>query len=194
MNEETAQAEVVHAVAGRLRVKVPGIRNNPPAATKLQRSFEAIEDVLQVTANPRTTSIVIRYRPQAEEAVQEALQAELPELRPFDFSRRYAPSANGSPGSSPFARRIAGKLRDWNQQVEDRTALDLKILVPLTLVTLGIVSLLVTALRRRSLPLPDWYDLLWFAFNTFVIFNLPLSEDDQGKKPGERAEQPESSR
>jgi hypothetical protein len=50
--------------------------------------------------------------------------------------------------------------------------LDLKLLLPLTLLYLGLRRLL----TDREAPAPAWYDFLWFGFSTFIMLNRGLVE------------------
>jgi hypothetical protein len=45
--------------------------------------------------------------------------------------------------------------------------LNLKLLLPLTLLFLGVRSLFTS----KEMCFPAWYDYLWFGFSTFVMLN-----------------------
>ena len=56
----------------------------------------------------------------------------------------------------------------------------MKLMIPTTLVILSIVGLAAGAVKNRKLPIPAWYELLWFAFNTFMILNVAMRQKDPG--------------
>ncbi len=51
----------LHAIPGRLRIEVFGLRDNPAVATELKRGLGAESGVQSVTANPLTGKALIRY-------------------------------------------------------------------------------------------------------------------------------------
>jgi hypothetical protein len=53
--------------------------------------------------------------------------------------------------------------------------LDLKLLIPMTLLFFGVRSLWTS--KQRSPP--AWYDFFWFAFSTFVLLNLRSIENQK---------------
>lgn len=94
LNENSYQ--VVQAIAGRTRIRIPWLRTNEEAAGKLQRLVESLSSVTSVRINPLAQSIVILYRAQAispkelEAQVASAIQQANP-----------TPNAPVSPGVSP---------------------------------------------------------------------------------------------
>lgn len=55
--------KVVHHVPGRIRLHVPVIRNFPVATLKRLASLPVPEGITDVSANPLTGSLVIKYDP-----------------------------------------------------------------------------------------------------------------------------------
>jgi hypothetical protein len=53
--------------------------------------------------------------------------------------------------------------------------LDLKLLIPMTLLFFGVRSLWTS---KQTSP-PAWYDFFWFAFSTFVLLNLRSIENQK---------------
>jgi cation transport ATPase len=51
----------VHAIDGRIRIKVPMIKDVPFRALELEDALNAIDGVTSCKANPVTTSVVIHY-------------------------------------------------------------------------------------------------------------------------------------
>jgi hypothetical protein len=51
----------VHDVPGRLRVKIPTVKDRPNSGRQLKAFFDAMEGVDKVTVNTVTGSLVVRY-------------------------------------------------------------------------------------------------------------------------------------
>jgi hypothetical protein len=67
------------------------------------------------------------------------------------------------------ADAVAELGRQINQRIESATGgtLDLKLLVPASLLIGGLVRLI----AARKITSPTWYDFLWFAFGTYFTLN-----------------------
>jgi hypothetical protein len=172
--------KVVHAIPGRMRLKVADVREHPTLAGELQQRLVSLPGVRQVEVNPRTGSVLILYEATAfasAEAMQE-LAKPLAELFPgleIDELQSRLSSANGS-GSAPVVTQgIASFFAGLNRNIDAATGstVDLRILLPVGLFILGLRSLLITDTR----PLPTWYDFFWFALGTYFMLH---------PKPGEQ--------
>jgi hypothetical protein len=53
----------LHALEGRLRIKVPVVKGAPDRARQLEDSLGGGEGVVEVSANPRTGNVLILYDP-----------------------------------------------------------------------------------------------------------------------------------
>jgi copper chaperone CopZ len=53
----------IHALDGRLRIKVTGVKGAPRRALEIEDELQAIDGVDHVKANPTTGNILIVYRP-----------------------------------------------------------------------------------------------------------------------------------
>jgi copper chaperone CopZ len=56
-----ADSAYLHALAGRLRIKVAAVKGSSQKAKEIERQFQAYEGITQVTANPVTGSVLILY-------------------------------------------------------------------------------------------------------------------------------------
>lgn len=173
--------KLVHAIPGRIRLKVADVRENPTLAGELQQRLVSLPGVRRVEVNPRTGSVLILYEATAfasAEALQE-LATPLAEIFPnldINAPQGWTFSANGS-GSAPSPTQgIAAFFSRLNKNIEAATGstVDLRILLPLGLFVLGLRSLLIT--DKRSLP--RWYDLFWFALGAYF-----LMRPKPGKQP-----------
>jgi hypothetical protein len=164
----------VHAIPGRIRLKVASVRDNSPLASELRHRLAAIPGVKQVEANPRTGSVLILYdavamaAPAALRGLAEPLTQLFPGLDLNDV-QAWVTSTNSSRPAPSLAQGVAGFFASFNQKIDTATggAADLKILLPLGLFVLGIRSLLSSEKRL----LPTWYDFFWFALGTYFMLN-----------------------
>ena len=56
-----AGAAYLHALDGRLRIKVATLKGSPQKVQEIERQFQTCEGITQVTANPVTGSVLILY-------------------------------------------------------------------------------------------------------------------------------------
>lgn len=64
MDQAVTPAEWVHAIPGRLRVKVAAIKKDPAAAAAMESRLRQERDIIDAVASPVTGSILIRYDPE----------------------------------------------------------------------------------------------------------------------------------
>lgn len=174
---------IAHAMPGRLRLKVAGIRNNPEFAADLRQRLATIPAVQDIEVNVGTGSVIIRYDATtlATDDSVRTLTASLATIFPdIDLSQvdlSALLSANGSAAAT--APVVASSIRAFFTQVNENIdtatggTADLRTLLPLLLFGLGIRSLFKTDKPR----IPTWYDFLWFALGTYFMLN---------PKPGEK--------
>jgi hypothetical protein len=172
---------VVHAIPGRLRLKVDKIKGDPAFARKAQNILGRVPGVKQVEARPLTGSVLIHYelaKILTEEAAM-ALTDGFSQLFPGIDSGALVRGmesllenlTSGDP--PPPALNVRQTLTALNTKVAELTGgLDLKLLVPMTLLSLGLRSLLTSKPR----PFPAWYDYFWFGFSTFIMLNQRKGE------------------
>jgi Heavy metal associated domain 2 len=171
---------VVHAIPGRIRLKIASLRDNATLASELQHRLVAIPGVQQVETNPRTSSVLILYDVAATASPEALLTLAAPLAQLFPGVDLNDLQALGSPtnGSHPtlsLAQGVAGFFGSLNQKIDTATSgvVDLKILLPLGLFLLGIRSLVSSEKR----VIPTWYDFFWFALGTYFMMY---------PKPGEK--------
>lgn len=172
--------KIVHAIPGRMRLKVADVRENPTLAGALRKRLVSLPGVRTVDVNARTGSVLILYEATAfasAEALQE-LAKPLAELFPgveLSELQSWMSSPNGSGSGPALTQGIASFFAGLNKNIEAATgsAVDLRILLPVGLFILGLRSLLFTDKR----PLPTWYDFFWFALGAYFMMH---------PKPGEQ--------
>jgi hypothetical protein len=181
---DTAAIKIMHAIPGRIRVKVAQLRENPALVTQIQKSLASVPSVHKVEINGRTGNVLILYdaaaldRSDGFRAFVEPLASLFPDLTLPDvdswqsFTTRGAASAVTLPPIGESIRSFFGEL---NAYIDRTTAgnLDLKVLLPLLLFGFGIRSLI----NSEKLPSPAWYDFLWFALGTYFMLNPKPGEE-----------------
>jgi hypothetical protein len=55
--------EYVHAIEGRLRIKVPEVKRRPAQARQIEDLFHAVEGIREVRANPITGNVLFLHDP-----------------------------------------------------------------------------------------------------------------------------------
>ena len=173
---------LVHTLPGRVRLKASHLKGNPALAQQVHEKIRRLPGVQEVRVNPLTGSILIRLdraKLREPEPLAPVIQA-LGELFPEIAALNLAGEAAFGPGYTPAAG-LAGSVGALNARIANFTGgLDLRLLLPLTLLFLGLRRL-VTA---RETPTPAWYDFLWFGFSTFLMLNRGLLDGGaQGREP-----------
>lgn len=56
--------DYLHALEGRLRIKVPEVKGSPAAAARIEGELKAAFGVEEVHANPLTGNVLITYQPE----------------------------------------------------------------------------------------------------------------------------------
>jgi hypothetical protein len=176
---------VVHAIPGRIRLKVAGMRGNPRMADEVEERLVGMQGVRTVEASPVTGSVLVVFDTEEVEAtdfgglLSQALPALFPGLDVADVSAGINGGGNGT-GHQPFDRQIVAFFGSLNAGVGRATqGIDLKLLVPSLLVLLGVRGLLFS----DKVPFPNWYDFFWFGLSTFVMFNLSAGDAPAGPAP-----------
>jgi hypothetical protein len=179
---------VVHAIPGRLRLKVDKVKGDPVFAQKAEDTLRQVSGIERVEAKPLTGSVLIYYdlakllAAGAFTALTEGFAALFPEIDQEAFEleaeslmQHLATGTVPQPTISPVE-----SLAALNTRVAELTGgLDLKLLAPLALLFLGVRSLWTSKPRT----FPAWYDYFWFGFSTFVMLNLRQGEAKPDLKP-----------
>lgn len=188
----TKGLNVVHAIPGRLRLRVDKIKGDPALARKAQNALIRVPGIKQVEAQPLTGSVLIHYElaqvltEEAAMALTDAFSRLFPEIDTGALVRGIESLLeNVASGGLPQpATSVKQSLSALNTRMAGLFGgIDLRLLVPLTLLTLGLRSLLITKPR----PFPAWYDYFWFGFSTYFMLN-PLRD---GARPDQAQLAPE---
>ena len=173
------QVKVVHALPGRVRLKVRELRDNPALAGAVQKRLAGIRGVHLVDSNAVTGSVLVHYVTEGTEVLEAICAALTPLFPALDVEQFQTELTAFQAQLNPFAnlvggeriqldRGISGLFGTLNTGVGNATGgIDLRVLVPVGLAILGIRSLFVT----DRLAVPTWYDFIWFAFGTYLALN-----------------------
>ena len=192
---------VVHAMPGRVRLRVDKVRGNPAFAQKAQDKLGRMPGIKRVEVKPLTGSVLIYYDAAAllAEGALAALTDGFSELFPEigaaatnlgleSLIRRLATGDSPKGTSSPepkAAGNLVASLEAINAEVARVTGgLDLKTLIPMTLLFLGVRSLWTS----KKLAVPAWYDYLWFGFSSFALMNLKSADNREKAAPEGKGE------
>lgn len=165
---------VVHALPGRIRLKIGQLQQNPALAGELRTQLAGIPGVRLVEVNPVTGSVLVLFEP-PEGAPADSIRflstawpARFGKLDVQAVEAGLGGGGNGAGGTPSMDRRIVDFFGALNAGVARTTSgVDLKVLLPLVLFFLGLRSLLFS----DKVPFPTWYDFFWFALSTFVMLN-----------------------
>jgi hypothetical protein len=177
--------QLVHELPGRLRLRLPWLRQAPEQARDLADALARLDVSMDLDLRPWTGSLLCRYDPERldPERILTAVRRETgvaivrrpgehaPEL---DAGMRRAAGARASRFSSAMRESFRGINRSVMRQTEGH--LDLGALVALGFLALGAAEIAST----RRLPVPPWFNLAWWSFRTLTIFG-----DGEGEEAGE---------
>ena len=177
--------KVVHALPGRVRLKVARVKGNPALARQAQEKLAKVPGIKRVEAKADTGSLLIHYDLDDlfSTASLEILSATLGELFPeIEIATLMAGlmslTENPAAGTGPaIAAGITDTFGGINARLGKFTGgLDLKVLAPLALILLGLRGMWTS----EKVSSPSWSNLLWFGFASFVMLNRGLVEGGSG--------------
>jgi hypothetical protein len=170
--QRTERLRLVAHFPGRLRVRSEAFRTSPQLADDVIARLREEPGVREASASRLTGSLLVLYEPcelQLPTLVQLLVQAG--GLAGIEVDANDAWAALPSQGA-----RVREGLGGLNDSLRAFSAgkIDMRTAVPGTLAATGAAMFL--AGRRR---IPEWYDLLFWAFVTFTNMNRP---DEQGAR------------
>lgn len=167
--------KVVHALPGRVRLKVARVKGNPPLAREAQAKLAKVPGIRQVETQPTTGSLLIRYDTDELFSLTslEILSATLAEIFPeIEVVTLAAWLASLAENPGPVAQTDAAAGISGSFKAIHPGGIDFKLLAPLALILFGVRAFWVS----EKITFPAWYDYLWFGFSTFVLLNRRLVE------------------
>jgi hypothetical protein len=173
MKKERKGITVAHALPGRVRLKIPRVKQNRELARQAQEKLIQVQGIERVEANPLTGSLLIIYNLAALATLEalgplgEALTELFPEEEVVGLAEGLAELTE-----TGFSATATGGLHQVLGSAGQRASslsrnLNLRLLLPLTFLFLGVRSLFAS----KEVHFPAWYDFLWFGFASFVMLN-----------------------
>ncbi len=151
--------QVVHAMPGRVRLRVSKVRDNPAFAQKAQDRLARVPGVKQVEVKPLTGSVLIFYDAAAllaagaTAALTDGFSELFPELGAEALNLGIGSLVHilsGGEKDTPSGN-FADSMGNVNAQVARLTGgYDLKLLIPMTFLFFGVRSLVTSAKSCRS--------------------------------------------
>lgn len=171
--------QIVHAIPGRTRLRCPALREHPDQVVCVADALAAVAGVHEVKVRPYTGSILVLHEPAVlpatlVEAAQQVLACERVVAR-----GESPPPDKFAPELSKIARLAAEAFRDLDREMLRRSegSLDLGVLATLGFLGAGAVQLAI----EREVELPQWFNLAWWGYRTFMTNEL-----DEIESVGER--------
>jgi hypothetical protein len=180
---------VASAIPGRVRLKSAQLRDDALGA-RIAEALDSVDAVTEVAVNVRTGSVLLHYDEKRLDDLptlidRAAAFGVLPdEMDPDDLKATLDTHANGAvPRDFNSAVRSVFDSMDTSVKRATDGAIDLKGLVPLSLVGMGTYRLLSGA-ATQSLP---WFNYFWFAFSVFVALDAGTSPAESGSTEADGA-------
>ncbi len=202
---------IAHAIDGRLRIRVPAIRGDAAAAATLADRLRRVPGVRHVEASRLTGSVVVRHDASAAAAVWDGLRAALPGLRdrgasPAGGRAGDRPRAEATGTADPRPGWIPGEAGDVAADATEQAAraasgwaaaaraaatrvgrtareADPATTLAAMFALLGLVDLAARGVRARRVPLPNWYELLWWSFSAYFALQGAASRRAASERP-----------
>jgi hypothetical protein len=168
--------QVVHAMPGRVRLRVSKVRDNPAFAQKAQDKLGRVPGVKRVEVKPLTGSVLIFYDAAAllaagaTAALTDGFSVLFPELGAEALTLGIESLVHILSGGEKdtSSSNFTDSMGNINAQVARITGgYDLKLLIPMTFLFFGVRSLMTS----EKVAAPAWYDYLWFAFASFSMMS-----------------------
>jgi Heavy metal associated domain 2 len=164
--------DVAHQVPGRIRMKVPAAKGNPELLQQIAETFAAIPGIENITVNPATGSVVMKYDVDRHDEFHGRFQDHVPQgcgYRPpaneiDQFALRIEQEAEFLASHSESARAVVDFFKHVDCEIRSATDnyVDLKILL-----ALGIIGFTVLEVGTAAAT-PVWVTLTLFALNHVI--------------------------
>jgi Heavy metal associated domain 2 len=166
--------QIAHQVPGRIRMKVPSAKENPELLDQIKQTFSVIPGVQDVTVNPATGSIVLRYDTDRHDEFHGRLEHHTgghykPPANEIDaLANKIEQEAEYLAEHSHSAKVIVDFFKDFDNGIKVATGnvVDLKILL-----AGGIAGFTIFEVGA-SAATPVWVTLAIFALNHMIQANM----------------------
>jgi cation transport ATPase len=183
--------QVAHQVPGRVRLKVPNVKENPELVDQIKQMFNAIPGIEEVTVNPTTGSVVLQYDTDHHDAFHGHLEQhhtgghERPPTNEIDaLASKIEQEAEYLAEHSHTARVIVDYFKHFDQGIKLATGnvVDLKIVL-----ALGIAGFTIFEVGA-SAATPVWVTISIFALNHMIQAGMAEAARAADEYPEEEEE------
>jgi hypothetical protein len=181
-----ARVTLRQALPGRVRLSAPLLAWHREACARVAHAIADLEPFARVTVRPATGSVIVEGEGVADEAARllSRLRELLLDARDDEGRRISALRPEDRPGPTRVARAVAHAVAGINEDVraalDDRA--DLGTLLPVLFAAAGVAKVAGTG----EMPVPTWFNLLWWSLRSFMTFNLRAVEEEVDEGPLER--------
>jgi hypothetical protein len=174
----TMNVQVAHQVPGRIRLKVPNVKENPELIDQIKQMFHVIPGIEDVTINPTTGSVVLQYDTEKHDEFHGHLERhhtgghDRPPTNEIDaLASKIGQEAEFLAEHSHTARVIVDYFKHFDEQIKFATGnvVDLKIVL-----ALGIAGFTIFEVGA-SAATPVWVTISIFALNHMIQANMAMA-------------------
>jgi hypothetical protein len=162
--------ETVHALPGRIRLRVGALRDRAEASAAAAQAVAAVPGVVAIRVHPFTATFLVTYQQErvTADAIAEALRDAVGARRVLAVGGR--PPVERRDGKVPVSRigrALMQAFHDANEDVLRATdgSVDLGVLAMSAFATLGAAEVVV----KKKMVSPGWFNLAWWGFQTFLF-------------------------
>lgn len=152
------QAQIVHHVPGRVRIKLPRAKGDRILLEQIKQSISPRPGVQHVTINPATGSVVIYYDADLIDSFNKGLAAHAAQGNLFNLKTESKKEESG------IARSIDVGFKQLSDGIKHATGetIDLKEMFPFAVATIALFFV------DKTLGAPLWLSLLFFSFSSYM--------------------------
>lgn len=175
--ENDLPVQIVHALPHRVHLRAPRLAGHRGALERAAYALASSGGYARVTARPATGSFIVEdERPLDPRDIARRLEPPVRDARDDDGRLIADIVPEEHPGPTRVARAVAHAVAGINADVraalDDRA--DLGTILPVFFAAAGITEVAST----RKVPVPTWFNLLWWSLRSFMTFNIRAVEDE----------------
>lgn len=172
------RVQIGHALPWRVRLRAPLLAGQRVALERVARALMDAGAGAKITARPATGSLIIEdeERTLDPQVLARRLAALLADARDEEGRRLVDLRPEDHPGPTRIARAVAHAVAAINADIraalDDRA--DLGTILPVFFAVAGVSEVA----KTRTLPVPAWFNLLWWSLRSFMTFNIRAVEEE----------------
>ena len=174
----TMKVQIAHQVPGRIRLKVPKVKENPELIEQIRQMFNVIPGIEEVTVNATTGSVVLHYDTEHHEEFHGRLQHHTgghykpPNNEIEALANKIEQEAEYLAEHSHTAKVVVDYFKSFDRQIKLATGnvVDLKIVL-----AVGIAGFTIFEVGANAAT-PVWVTLAIFALNHMIQSNMAEAE------------------